>query len=176
MGLSNLLKRILYFGPRLTFVAFLMYLFAVMALGNFDMFEPYLYPLHAAQRTITAYGDRITIGHYPSIQELKRLKRERHVEIDISLLDEEMPQERALNQRLAKNAAPLGIQVIRLPLNYLDLNGKKNAKTIADVADFVEKNRSKNIYIHCYLGRHRVGVVREELIRRGVIRQNTGKP
>ena len=169
MPRNSLLARVLYFGPRLIFTAFFMYLLAVMVLGNFDLFEPYLYPLHAAQNNMTYHGKNITIGHYPRLQELKKLRRERGVEIDISLLDQNLMQEKALNRSLEENARTVGIQMIRYPLNYTDLNSEGNKRVIADIAEFVSKNSSKHIYIHCYLGRHRAGLVRTELLRQGLI-------
>ncbi|UFS70769.1 hypothetical protein LPW11_00935 [Geomonas sp. RF6] len=168
-------KDFAYFAPRAVLAGLFMALLLVMALGNFDFFEPYLYPLHLAQGNVVCYGSGVTIGHYPQMHELERLKRERGVDLDISLLNDDLPQEKALNNQLSQGAKRLGIEVRSFPLSYLGLESQENKKRIAELAEFVRSQGARKMYIHCYLGRHRVAVVRDELVRRGLI-PATGTP
>lgn len=172
MSKRHLVEKILYFAPRFVVVALFMILITLTVLGNFDIFEPYLYPLHLAQGKIVPYGGTIAMGHYPHAHELKKLKRERGIEMDISLLNPELPQEKALNAHLEKVARELGIELRCFPLGYLDIDGPRNKKVMAELVAFIKENRSKKVYIHCYLGRHRVSAVRNELIRQGLIAEN----
>lgn len=171
MSAWNRFKDALYLGPRLVLVVLFMALLLVMALGNFDLLEPYLFPLHMVQGRIVAYGGNITVGHYPQRYQLEKLKRERGIDLDVSLLDPDLPQERVLNAQVAEAAAGLGIAFKSVPLTYLDLDGARNRARIAQLASYLRANRSRKVYIHCYLGRHRVKAVTDELARQGLIRQ-----
>lgn len=170
MSVKSRCKDLLYFGPRFLLVAFFMLLVGAMVLSNFDLLEPYLVPLHMAQGPITRYGNNITIGHYPHKHELEQLKKERGIDLDISLLDNGLPQERALNEQLARNADKLGIGFKSMSLNYINLNGDVNKQKLAELVKFIRANGSHKVYIHCYLGRHRVKVVHDELVKQGLIR------
>jgi hypothetical protein len=164
-------KNFVFFAPRLILVAIFMSVVVAMMLGNFDLMEPYLFPLHLAQGRITSYGSRITIGHFPQAYELARLQKERGVDLDISLLSNDLPQEKALNGQLAKEAQKLGIEFKSVPLGYLNLDSAENKKQVSQLVTYLQSHGSRRVYIHCYLGRHRVNVVRDELVRLGVIPQ-----
>lgn len=167
-------KNLLYFAPRFVLVALAMGLLALMALSNFDLLEPYLYPLHAARGPIVSYGSTITIGHYPHRYELERLKKERGIDLDLSLMNNELPQERALNRLLAERAAELGIEFKNIPFDYFSIDGPRNRERLAELVEFLKANGTRKIYIHCYLGRHRVKVVHDELTRQGLLTAAAG--
>ena len=171
MNLKSRFKNLLYFGPRFILVALFMLLVGSMALSNFDVLEPYLLPLHLAQGAIVPYGTNLTLGHYPQMYELERLKKERGIDLDISLLDDSLPQERVLNEQLARRARDLGIGFKSVPLNYIRLNGEVNKEKLAQLVAFIRANGARKIYIHCYLGRHRVKAVHDELVKQGMIRE-----
>ena len=162
-------RNVLYFAPRLLLASVFMVVIGAIALSNFDTLEPYLAPLHLAQKPATCYGSSITMGPFPELADLVRLKKERGIDLDISLLDDDLPQEKALDGKLAREDRGLDIEYMNVPLNYLRLNGAVSKKRIADLAAFLKAHPKRKVYIHCYLGRHRVGAVREELMRQGVI-------
>lgn len=164
-------KDLLYFGPRLFLVGAFMLLVFAMALSNFDVLEPYLFPLHLARGRVTQYGSNITVGHYPQGFDLEELQKRRGVDLNISLLDTDLPQERALNAQVARATQKVGMEFRSVPLGYLNLESPENRKKIAELAAFLRENRSRKVYIHCYLGRHRVKAVCNELARLGVIRE-----
>ena len=74
--------------------------YAVFALlSYFDYFERYLYPLHFIQGETQRLDDKIIIGPYPHFDELKKLQKAAGIEVVISLLNTDLPQERALFNR-----------------------------------------------------------------------------
>jgi hypothetical protein len=110
----------------------------------------------------------IVIGHYPHGEEIRDLKK-RGIDLDISLLNLSLPQELVLHEQLKRNAAKVGIAVYSFPLSYLNPDSVENRETVLRIASFIRQNKGKKMYIHCYLGRHRVKVVEYELRRQGVI-------
>lgn len=162
-------KNLFYFGPRLIIVGLFMLLVLAMALSNFDVLEPFLFPLHLAKAPIVAYGSNVTAGHFPQRYELEKLKKNRGVDLDVSLLDTTLPQEKALNDQVAGAARKLGIEFKSVPLGYMSLDSAENKRKIADLAAYLKANASRKVYIHCYLGRHRVMEVHDALAKNGVI-------
>lgn len=139
------------------------------ALTYFDYFERYLFPLHFLQGEVQILSKNISIGPYPHFDELKKLQKETGVEVVISLMNTGLPQEKALYRREQKVAERLGIELKSFPLTYLKMNGKHNREMADKVAEFVKSVEDKRIYIHCYLGRHRVIYIRDKLRKKGLI-------
>ena len=159
--LNKLFKKILFLLPRAILVGIFLFTLIVTVLSNFDYFEPFLPPVYLARASMRNYNDRILVGPYPHLEEMKALKRN-GVQIIISLLDTSLPQEMALADREAKNAQRLGLDVRFFPLGYIPVNSEQNRKTRNQVIALVSSNKNK-LYIHCYLGRHRANYVAEGL-------------
>jgi hypothetical protein len=141
---------------------------AFTALSNFDIVEPYIIPLHIVQGKVRDVSPYITVGPYPRGDQIRGLKK-RGITVDICLLNLALPQERALYEQLKKYGAKEGIEVISFPLSYLNLESTENKEMVSRVVSYIQQNRGKKIYIHCYLGRHRVKVVEDELRRVGLM-------
>lgn len=159
---------VLYFLPRLLMVGVFFVVLVLTLLGNFDALEPYLFPLRSAQGTVTRLNERLTIGPYPHRVDLVRLKRQGYGTV-IVLLDDRLPQERALKLQEEERAREIGLNVSPFPLGYLPVNSAANRAMAARLVDFVAAHPNEKIYIHCYLGRHRVGFARDSLIKRGLV-------
>lgn len=172
MNAGQRFENMLFWVPRLIVVFAFMALVVIMLLSNFDLLEPYLLPLHMARGGVVAYGERVTIGPYPHANELQRLINERGIDLDLSLLDDDLPQERALNAALAKRAQNLGIGFKNVPLKYLKMEGEEHKARLAEIVAYLRTDNRHKVYIHCYLGRHRVKAVHDELVRQGMIREN----
>ena len=143
------------------------YLGAVL-LTYFDYLEPYLLPLHLAKNSSMTVDGKLLFGSYPDYEEIRRLKKMRATVL-ISLLNTSLPQERALFEKEQRNAGSIGgIEVHSFPLNYLNMDGEHNSLVIERLVDFLRNHKDSRIYIHCYLGRHRVGLVRKKLLESGV--------
>lgn len=146
---------------------------ALVVLGSFDQFEPYL-PLRAARMAQRQLSEQLTIGPYPHEKELRRLKREGYTLI-ISLLDIRLPQERALLRLEQRMTDKLGLTLISIPSGYLPLDTPENLAAAEKVGRILNVQRGSRAYMHCYLGRHRVEYVKRELIRQGVVPDTLGR-
>jgi len=165
---NNRIERALYLLPRAILVTVLLVCIGLMVASNFNFFEPYLYPLHATRAHRQQLSSTIMIGPYPHLDELQRLKKEGVNDI-ISLLDTSLPQERALSREEEQTARRLGLEYWSFPLSYLSLQNEKNRQAAESISRLIEAGKGRKIYIHCYLGRHRVQFVRKILIQKGLI-------
>jgi hypothetical protein len=164
-------RKILYILPRvIVFSLFIIYVIFAL-LTYFDYFEPYIYPLKFFRGDVEVINDRILIGPYPHYDELKRLKNKFGVTAIVSILDTRLPQERALQRRVEKMAERLDLQVYNFPMTWLNLNSREN-RIIADrLIRFIVEQKDTNFYIHCYLGRHKVRIVKEGLKTAGLVQK-----
>ncbi len=101
-------------------------------------------------------GTRFTFGPYPTAEDLARLKAEGFTDVISLLHPAVVPFEpRLLNQEL-EAAEAVGINVIHVPmLPWLS----DNESSIARLRSIIAEGDGK-YYVHCYLGRDRVGAVR----------------
>ncbi len=120
------------------------------------------------QRPITAVDARIVIGPYPVERDLQRLA-EAHVGLVVSLLDPAIPYEKTLLRREEVLAAKYGLRLKNFPMT--SILGRKfgghYATSAADAAAAIAGTSDK-VYLHCYLGLHRIQAVRELLANRGL--------
>lgn len=136
-----------------------------LALGFifFDEFEPYLFPLHWLQKHLQVLNDRIILGPCPHRKELIALKRS-GVNVIVSLLNTNLPPERALYNRLVQRAQKMGFQVVSFPMDFMDLDRASNRQTALRLVEFVRRHPEWKFYIHCYLGKHRTEYVKRFLL------------
>lgn len=161
--LKKLISKSLYFLPRIILFA-VFFLYSIFAfLTYFDYFEPYLYPLHFIKGNASYISENIIIGPYPNYDELKKLKEKYAVEIVLSLLNTNLPQERALLEKERKDTEKLGLKILSFPMEYISLQSEDNKKNLLSLIQCINENKGKTIYIHCYLGRHRVNFVKKGL-------------
>lgn len=143
----------------------LVLLFAVgVMIKLFGYFEPYLYPLHMLQGQQKIISERIIIGPYPHEQTVSNLNKHLKIKTIISLLDSEnLVYEKSLLETEKINCAKNNIKLINIPMNSSDLESIKTAKQLSEIIHYVQNNKSENIYIHCYLGKHRAVKVADTL-------------
>lgn len=101
-------------------------------------------------------GDRFTFGPYPEGDELKRLHEEGYDGV-ITLLSATLPIEKPLLDKEIQAAEDVGLTVHSLPM--LPWVGD-NSASINKVKELIHQD-NKRYYVHCYLGRHRVDVVKQ---------------
>ena len=159
--LKKLIKKLLFLLPRVILVGIFLFTIIITALSNFDYFEPYLPPVYLARAKARSFNDQIILGPYPHLDEMEVLKRN-GVQILISLLDTALPPEKALAEREAQNAQRLGLEVRFFSLGYIPINSENNRKMRDQIIAMISREKKK-LYIHCYLGRHRVNFVAEGL-------------
>ena len=120
------------------------------------------------RRKITDVESRVVLGPYPGERDFRLLKAN-GVGLVISLLDPAIPYESTLLEREKTLAQQFGIRLMNFPMssilgrkfgNDYDESAGKAASAIATTSD--------KVYLHCYLGVHRIKVVQELLAARGV--------
>jgi tetratricopeptide (TPR) repeat protein len=120
------------------------------------------------QREISDVNARIIIGPYPEDRDFELLKRN-GVGLVVTLLNPEIPYEANLLEREKGVAARHGIELRSFPMSSIlgQRFGDEYDRSAAAAADAIATSESK-VYLHCYLGMHRIQVVRDLLARRGV--------
>jgi len=160
---GQLRERVCYLLPRVVILSFLgVYLF-ISLLMYFDYFEPYIYPLKFIRGQARPYSNDVILGPYPHYDDLERLHKKQGVDIVINLMNLKFPHEKALAEREKRNARPLGLPVYDFPLNYLSLQSEANHKQLERIIAFMEKNKGKKFYVHCYRGKDRTGFLAKKL-------------
>ena len=117
---------------------------------------------------VAQLNDRVFTGPYPMPTDFQSLKA-KGVTTDVSLLDPKIPYEKVLLQKEEKNAEKYGMKFYDFPVasvlgqrfgSYYDAHVHAAAMTI----DSLENDRNGDkVYLHCYLGDHRMVAVRKEL-------------
>lgn len=107
----------------------------------------------------TAAGTNVTSGPYPTRDDFQKLK-DRHIELIVSLLNPQIPYEAQLLADEQKNAADFGIEVRDFPMSSIlgQSFGSDYEKNAAAAAALINATK-KPVYVHCYLGLHRVNYV-----------------
>lgn len=139
----------------------------VIGLSFFNYVEPYIYPLSFIRGKAMDFSANIIFGPFPHAKELIVLKEKYRTEIVVSLLNREFTPENALYESEKKNVESLGMKSASFSLEYLNLNSEHNKNAIQKIIYFMHENADKKIYIHCYLGKHRVGFVKRALEQEG---------
>lgn len=101
-------------------------------------------------------GDRFTFGPYPEQEDIERLYEEGYDGI-ITLLNPTLPIEKPLLDKEKRNAEEAGMALHSLPM--LPWVGD-NSESIEKVKQLIQQD-DKRYYVHCYLGRHRVDVIKQ---------------
>jgi hypothetical protein len=100
--------------------------------------------------------ERLTFGAYPDEQKLEDLKFQGYDGV-VTLLNPSIPFERVLLEREKKAGEEVGIPVHSFPmLPWIS----ENDDSLRGIERLVGDGE-KRYYIHCYLGKHRVDLVRE---------------
>lgn len=120
------------------------------------------------QRRISDVNARIVIGPYPTEQDFRLLKYN-HVELIVSLLDPAIPYEATLLERETSLAARYELPLKNFPMS--SILGRKFGShydaSASAAADAIAATASK-VYLHCYLGMHRIQAVRNQLAAKGI--------
>jgi tetratricopeptide (TPR) repeat protein len=153
---------------RVLIPAFLLLLLLAGGLGYLILLRPRSIFMRWAQSDLPDQITMISIGPYPEDKEFQILKKAK-VKYIVSLLDPRLPYEKELIEREKVLAEKYQMTVKVFPMasifdrqifpDYLEQEQK--------AVDFL-KNLDGPAYMHCYLGKHRVIRVRDELAKAGV--------
>jgi hypothetical protein len=148
--------------PAFTTMAFLMCLWLLLEPAN---------PVTSIFRAqISATESSLITGPYPTSDDFRELDK-RGVTAIVTLLDPTIPYERILLDKEAENAHHHGIALFDFPMaslfgqplgGYYETDARFAARTI-------EMLRGHTVYLHCYLGKHRLNHVRDILAQHGTM-------
>ena len=129
------------------------------AFAVYLVFTPDQFPMSFVRGPVVKSAPNLIFGPYPVEEELLKLKRMGVVEV-VSLLDANSPVEGALVARERQRVEGLGMTFVNYPLPVsFAVNGGVPA-VLDRVAGYIRDNPVALRYVHCYLGRHRVKLVR----------------
>lgn len=134
----------------------------LVAYGVFNLFQPDVFPMSFVRGTVREAAPGVLAGPYPTDAELKILARNGVVEV-ISLMDPESTVESRLVAEEKKLVSLLGLRFLNFPMDFQDMNGQRSVAGLEQVMERLLKRGNDKIYVHCYLGRHRVGMVEAAL-------------
>jgi tetratricopeptide (TPR) repeat protein len=120
------------------------------------------------RRSIADVDARIVTGPYPDDSDLALLKQHQ-VTLVVTLLNPAIPYEATLLQREQTAASRLGLTLRNFPMSSIlgQRFGEDYDRNAAAAAEAIAST-SEKVYLHCYLGMHRVKAVRELLATKGV--------
>ncbi len=130
----------------------------------FSYIEPYLFPLRMIQGEARFIAENIIIGPYPHEKDIEKLVKINNVSVIISLLNPALPFEESLIKKEKEIAEKYGIKFYNTPVNFINLESKENYLSVARIRRILKQHKDEVIYIHCYLGRHRVEFVAKNII------------
>ena len=150
------------------FLAVLIGYFLSLGASYFSYIEPYLFPLRLIQGNARLVTENIIIGPYPRDRDFEKLVKVKKVTVFISLLNPSLPFEKDLIRKEREILDSLGVAFYNVPLSFINLESPENYRAITRIREIIQKHKNEKIYIHCYLGRHRVEFVAKNLL--GVVK------
>lgn len=145
-----------------TFI-FLIFGLLGMAIAYWFLIVPDNPILRIFRGEISDISANIITGPYPVEKDFKRLA-ENNIETIVSLLDPALPHEKELLNQETELAQRYGMQLLNFPMTsilgqrlgaYYDQNANRAAEALG--------NLKGKVYLHCYLGVHRIGTIKKLL-------------
>lgn len=111
---------------------------------------------------------RIVIGPYPLDEDFKRLKSAK-IGLIVTLLNPEIPYEDVLLKQEQERSNRFGIPLKNFPMSSIlgQRFGDSYDESAVRAAEAIASFQGK-VYLHCYLGIHRIQVVRDILTKQGI--------
>jgi hypothetical protein len=109
------------------------------------------------QGEVEIVSDRFTFGPYPTLEEMESLKAAGYDGI-VTLLNPVLVFEGTLLQEELENGKRIGLEIHSFPM--LPWVGD-NKEAMDKIRRLFSEDETKRYYIHCYLGRHRVDIVKQ---------------
>lgn len=132
--------------------------------GFYNIFKPDRFPMSFIRGDVRELAPDILIGPYPSEAELFKLKR-MGVDKLISLMDPQSTIEGRVVREEKKISEKLGFEYLNYPMSFTSLEGEENIKQISNLVNYLLSVKEEKIYIHCYLGRHRISILEKEFLK-----------
>lgn len=139
----------------------------ILASAYFSYIEPYLFPLRLIQGSARSLTDNIIIGPYPRESDIEKLIKIKGITVVVSLLNPNIPFEDSLLEREKEILSERKITFYNVPFSFINLDSEDNLLAVSRVKEIIAKHKDEKIYIHCYLGRHRVNFLAKQLFGKG---------
>ncbi len=130
--------------------------------GIYLLFTPTAPPLKFVRGPVVQISDSILLGPYPVDSELRELKRLGVTEV-VSLLDATSPVESQLLASEKRRVERLGFIFTNYPIPVSRVVRGADPPVMEAIASHLSRSTEGLRYVHCYLGRHRVGMVQDYL-------------
>lgn len=134
----------------------------LVAYGVYNLFQPDNFPMSFVRGTVREAAPGVLAGPYPTEAELKLLARNGVVEV-ISLMDNESVVESRLVAEEKKLVSEKGLRFLNYPMDFKNMNSARSAGGFEQTMERLSKRGGEKLYVHCYLGRHRVGMIEAAL-------------
>ena len=135
---------------------------SVFGYGVYNLFEPDRFPLRFVRGDAIQLDERVSLGPYPSQREFHRLRR-MGVTTFVSLMSPDFPVEAPLIRQEENLCNQVGVTCRNFPMNFSDVDSAANVEQADAVIAFLKSQPGK-IYVHCYLGRHRIKLIQQRWI------------
>lgn len=127
------------------------------ALAFFDRFERHLFPLHWLQDKVRVVSANVIVGPYPDRERLAQLKAA-GVTAVVSLMNRNLIYEDGLIDNEKREQEALGLRFYNFPMNSSEPPGSPlNDAALRQLREVLAAQTTGKVYVHCYLGKHRVG-------------------
>ncbi|MFQ5736578.1 MAG: hypothetical protein ACE5GY_06905 [Thermodesulfobacteriota bacterium] len=144
---------------------------ALFAYGVFNIFKPDIPPLSFVRGTVREIAPGVLVGPYPSENEMYRLKA-MGVRTVISLMDPDSRVESMIVAKGRARAEGYGMEYYAFPMTVMDMEGEGNIRMVKEAVRQALSSSGKKVYVHCYLGRHRVGIFEREFLKAKMARDD----
>lgn len=153
---------------RKAFVMFVLALVPLIAAAWYILITPSNPLTRLFRGQISDTDARVIIGPYPEERDFALLKQHQ-VSLVVTLLNPEIPYEAALLEREKVLAQKHGIELRSFPMSSIfgQRFGDEYDRS-ADAAAAAIASSDGKVYLHCYLGIHRIQVVRDRLAKQGI--------
>ncbi len=145
------------------------WLLAIVFVGLFiyavyNIFVPDRFPMSFVRGQAREITPLVIIGPYPTEREIRKLKA-RGVEVLVSLLNPANPAETMLEEEERRGASKAGLLYLNFPMDFVKLGGAANSEQVSLAVERLKGYAGRKIYVHCYLGRHRVALFEKEFLK-----------
>lgn len=159
-------RNLLPFGLALSFAV----LIGALVFGYMILFNPTAPIMRLFRGQVEEVNANVVTGPYPEERDFILLKRN-NFGLIISLLNPSIPYERKMLDAEKKLAAEYQIRFLNFPMNpisgMMGVAGSSNNQHDAEEAAHAAMAAHTKVYVHCYLGRHRVVAVANIIAKEG---------
>lgn len=162
--MNRLRQRLGFYLTRAVPIAIVGAFLGTVALALVQAAEPLLLPLRLIQGEARWVADGVLVGPYPRERDLLVLKHRLGVTEVVSLLDPRLPLEGRLLEKERRLVQALDLRFRSVPISYLKMDDAATRDQIRRLAAELKGRKPGSVvYVHCYLGRHRVGLLEQVL-------------